>query len=195
MKSVLRLATPDDAESILEIYSPSVLDSAVSFELSPPTVEDMAERIEQILTRAPWLILEDASGPLGYAYASPHRSREAYQWSVEVSVYVSARSRRQGVGRTLYSSLFNVLAAQGFANVLAGITLPNEASVGLHESMGFSPVGIYRRVGYKFGQWHDVGWWQRSIRDPLEAPAPPTLLADFGSTEAFLQTSPETTVW
>jgi L-amino acid N-acyltransferase YncA len=123
--------------------------------------------------RMPWLVCEHRGELLGYAYASPHRVRAAYQWSVDVSVYIHAQARRSGVGRGLYRSLFALLTLQGFYHAYAGITLPNPASVGLHESLGFQPVGVYRSVGYKLGAWHDVGWWQLALQERVPAPEPP----------------------
>ena len=112
------------------------------------------------------MVCERKSGVVGYAYAGVHRKRAAYQWTAEVSVYVRADARRSGVARTLYESLFSDLKSRGFCTLLAGVTLPNPGSVALHESFGFSPVGVYSAVGYKFGAWHDVGWWQLRIADP-----------------------------
>jgi phosphinothricin acetyltransferase len=114
---------------------------------------------------------------VGYAYASRHRVRAAYRWSVDVAVYIAPSHHRMGIGRAVYTSLFSILAAQGFFNAYAGVTLPNPASVGLHEAMGFTPVGVYRHVGYKLGAWHDVGWWQRPLREPRDAPELPLELA------------------
>ena len=111
---------------------------------------------------------------LGYAYASRHRERAAYQWSVDVSVYVRADAHRRGIGRALYTALLRIVTAQGFYGAYAGITLPNASSVGLHEAMGFRAVGVYRAVGYKLGAWHDVGWWDLDARcTPGVAPPPP----------------------
>jgi len=118
-------------------------------------------------------VAERAGGIAGYAYASRHRERRAYQWSVDVSCYVDARFRRRGVGGALYRVLLALLARQGFFNAYAGITLPNAASVALHESAGFRPIGVYRRVGYKLGAWHDVGWWGREIAAPRDDPPEP----------------------
>src|SRR4029079_16629726 len=112
------------------------------------------------------------------ACASKHRERAAYQWSVDVSVYIHERARRQGVGRALYTSLFALLRLQGFYSAHAGISLPNRASVGLHEALVFQPVGVYRSVGYKRGAWHDVGWWQLALRERTGTPDPPRSLAD-----------------
>ena len=137
----------------------------------------MARRVARVLERTPWLVWESDGRVLGYAYASSHRDRAAYQWSVEVSAYVHVQARRIGVARMLYTSLFAALAVQGFRNAYAGITLPNPGSVGFHTAMGFTPIGVYRGIGYKHGAWHDVGWYERPLapRDvdpPLPAPLP-----------------------
>ena len=144
--------------------------------LSAPhqTVAEMRQRIRQTLDYAPWVVCEHRGEVQGYAYASAHRTRAAYQWSVDVSVYVHAAAHRAGVGRAVYCSLFQLLTLQGFYNAYAGITLPNPASVGLHESLGFHPVGVYRAVGYKLGAWHDVGWWQLVLQAHAIPPEPPT---------------------
>jgi L-amino acid N-acyltransferase YncA len=171
MSSTIRLATESDAEAIQRIYAPFVLHTAVSFETEPPSVDEMRSRILKILARLPWLVCEWSGGVIGYAYASLHRERAAYGWSVDVTVYIHEELRRHGVGKALYASLFQVLRLQGFYNAYAGITLPNPGSVGLHEAMGFKPVGVYHDVGYKLGRWHDVGWWQLALRDHSTAPA------------------------
>lgn len=173
MTATIRLATPHDAAGIQAIYAPVVRETAISFEVEPPTVDDMRQRIVTVVERMPWLVCEHRGEILGYAYASPHRARAAYQWSVDVSVYIHAHARRAGMGQALYRSLLTLLTLQGFYQACAGITLPNPASVGLHESLGFQPVGVYRAVGYKLGAWHDVGWWQLTIRAPALPPEPP----------------------
>jgi L-amino acid N-acyltransferase YncA len=177
MSATIRLAQESDAEAIQRIYTPFVLRTAVSFETEPPGVDEMRSRILKILARLPWLVCEWNGNVIGYAYASLHRERAAYGWSVDVTVYVHEELRRHGVGKALYASLFQVLRLQGFYNAYAGITLPNPGSAGLHEAMGFTPVGIYRAVGYKLGQWHDVGWWQLALRDHSTAPAAPADIA------------------
>ena len=174
----VRLANPEDAGPIRIIYESVVAQTAISFETHPPGVEEMRQRIEKILEKYPWLVCERGGEVLGYAYASQHRGRSAYQWSVDVSVYVHPDARRGGVGRALYRSLFEVLRRQGFYHALAGIALPNPGSVGLHESLGFQPVGVYRAVGYKLGAWHDVGWWHLVLQPPPPLPAPPVGLPD-----------------
>jgi len=169
----LRLARGGDAAAVAAIYAPVVETTAISFETEPPTAEEMGRRIDKTLARWPWLVCDRAGEVLGYAYASGHRERVAYQWSVDVSVYVHPRAHRSGVGRALYTSLVRLLALQGFYNAYAGITLPNAASVGLHEAIGFRPVGIYRQVGFKLGAWHDVGWWSLALQPAAGPPAPP----------------------
>jgi L-amino acid N-acyltransferase YncA len=170
----LRTATPDDAEAIAAIYGPIVANTTISFELEPPSVAEMQSRIESTLRRLPWLVSVDAVGCVnGYVYASKHRERAAYQWSVDTTAYVREDSRGQGVGRRLYEALFDELVKLGYVQAFAGIALPNAASVGLHESVGFKPLGVYQQVGYKLGRWHDVGWWQKTLQQPVERPAEP----------------------
>jgi len=175
---VIRLARSDDAAQVADIYAPFVTGSATSFEYSPPDAAEMAARIASALAHAPFLVQEAGRDVMGFAYASKHRERAAYQWSVDVSVYIHERARRRGVGRALYTSLFALLRLQGFYTAHAGISLPNPASVGLHESLGFEPVGVYRAVGFKRGGWHDVGWWQLPLRERTGTPDPPRSLAE-----------------
>jgi L-amino acid N-acyltransferase YncA len=173
----IRLAGRDDANEIAAIYRPFVESTIISFETVAPEPHEMADRIAATLTRYPWLVCESDGEIAGYAYATKHRERKAYQWSVDTSAYVHPRYWRRGIGGGLYRSLFAVLSAQGFVNAYAGIALPNPASVGLHESAGFQPVGIYRSVGYKLGAWHDVGWWERALQNHETAPSEPLSLA------------------
>jgi L-amino acid N-acyltransferase YncA len=170
-----RIANADDAAAIVEIYRPAITERATSFEIDVPSAAEMAERIAATLEQFPWLVREDGSGILGYAYATRHRERAAYQWCVEVSAYVREGQHRRGVGRTLYQQLFDLLSAQRFHIAYAGITLPNDASVAFHRAMGFVPVGTYRDIGYKFGKWHDVQWLVRRLvpmQDPAGVPIP-----------------------
>lgn len=164
------------------IYAPVVAETAVSFEVDPPDADAMARRIETTLARLPWLAAEDGAGLLGYAYAARHRERAAYAWSVDVSVYVAERARRRGVGRALYEPLLALLDALGFHRAYAGITLPNEASVGLHAALGFRFLGRYGEVGWKLGAWHDVGWWERALAPDEPAPGPPPEFAAWRAT-------------
>ena len=181
MAALIRPAGQHDTAAIAGIYAPSVISAATSFETEPPDAREMGRRLAHTMPRHPWLVCEAADSSttpgtgrvLGYAYASKHQERAAYRWSVNVSVYVDARARRCGVGRGLYTSLLAILTAQGYVNAYAGITLPNPGSVGLHEAVGFEPLVIYRNVGYKFGAWHDVGWWERTLAVHAAAPAEP----------------------
>ena len=138
-------------------------DNWVSFELDPPRPEEVAGRIADYGTSHGWLVAEVGGAVAGYAYGSPHRTRAAYSSSCDVAVYVDPVHSRRGIGRALYGELLPLLAGKGFHAAFAGIALPNDASVGLHEAMGFAPVGIYREVGWKLGGWRDVGWWQRLL--------------------------------
>ncbi len=169
----LRIAEPSDAPAVREIYAPFIADTAVSFETEVPPAAEFERRIAKVLALAPWILCEDSGRVTGYAYASRHAERAAYQWSVDVSIYTGEGQRRSGLGRALYTSLFALLELQGFYAAHAGITLPNAASVGLHEALGFEPVGVYRKVGFKRGAWHDVGWWQLALREREGEPLPP----------------------
>lgn len=173
MTAMIRLATEQDAEQTLAIYAPLVTNTNRSFELEPPTISDMRQRIMRTLDRMPWLSCEIDQHIAGYAYANPHRVRAAYQWSAEVSVYVAETALRRSVGRALYTSLLNILKLQGFYNAFAGISLPNPPAIGLHESLGFEKIGVYRAVAYKHESWHNVGWWQKELQEHPDNPAPP----------------------
>lgn len=173
MAATIRLVTENDASAVQAIYAPYVKDTIISFEVEPPDVNEMRSRIQKTLAKYPWLVYEDETGVLGYAYAGVHNERLAYQWSTNVSVYVAARAHRRGIGRALYTPLFALLRLQGFYTAIAGITLPNDASTGIHQTMGFEPIGIYRKVGYKFGKWHDVAWLGMVLQPHADNPVPP----------------------
>jgi L-amino acid N-acyltransferase YncA len=162
---LIRQAARGDAESLLAIYRPFVETTAVSFETRVPSIEEFAGRIDKALSGWQWLVAEREGRCLGYAYASAHRERAAYRWSVEVSAYVLPEEHRRGIGGALYRRLFDDLAAKGFCNAFAGITLPNEPSIALHRSVGFVPIGVFGAVGRKFDTWHDVVWFQRKLRN------------------------------
>jgi len=185
--SMIRLARPDDGAAAARIYDPVVARTAISFELDPPGPVEMKRRIVTALAFAPWLVEERDGIVRGYAYASKHRERAAYQWSVDVGVYVDEEHRRSGVGKALYGKLFRLLRLQGFYAAHAGVTLPNAASVGLHESLGFRPVGVYRGVGYKLGGWRDVGWWQLELRDRAGEPSPPKPMDEMQSDPRWVE--------
>ena len=174
---ILRDADPDrDAAACAAIYAPHVEGSAVSFEERAPSGAEVAERITTTSATHPWLVAEGNGEVIGYAYATPHRSRAAYRWATDVAVYVAASDRGRGYGRALYEALLDRLRRQRFRMACAGITLPNDASVALHEALGFARVGVYRRIGWKAGTWRDVGWWQLELAPPGEGPPPEPLL-------------------
>lgn len=189
----LRLATTSDAAALLEIYAPFVSATSITFETTIPGNEAFASRISHYLDFCPWLVCEVAGKVAGYAYASRYREREAYQWSVECSVYIHPSYLRNGLASTLYTALFAILQRQGFRNVYAVINLPNDRSVALHERMGFRHFATYEQVGYKLGQWKNVGWWRLVLNDfdaVPDAPVPfnelnkdflPALLEEIGS--------------
>jgi L-amino acid N-acyltransferase YncA len=159
----VRDATEDDAGACAAIYAPYVTDTTITFEYEPPSAAEMARRIAAAQRAHAWLVLEDDGRVVGYAYAGPYKERAAYRWSSEVSVYLETGRRRSGSGRMLYEALFERLADRGFRTLVAGMTLPNDASEGLHRALGFEPIGTFRRVGWKHGQWRDVAWAQRSL--------------------------------
>ncbi len=167
------MATPEDAGAIADIYLPYVRDTAISVETVPPGVQEMRSRITSTLAVLPWLVVTDGEGVKGYAYAHPHRARDAYRWCVDVSLYLDASIHGRGHCRRIYTALLNLLAAQGYVNAYAGITLPNPSSVGLHEASGFTPVGVFTSVGFKQKTWWDVGWWHRRLADLSPSPEEP----------------------
>ena len=167
----IRSIKMEDASCILEIYAPYVTDSATSFETEVPSLDSFIARIQDYTAKFPWIVFESEGQVVGYAYASSHRSRCAYEWSVECSVYINPKHHEKGIATNLYKELFRLLKDQGAVNVLAGITLPNQASIKLHESFGFEPIGKFKDVGFKQGQWWDVGWWQLQLQKPAQPKA------------------------
>jgi phosphinothricin acetyltransferase len=155
-----------------------VTDTIISLEEQPPDEAEMARRIEQTSAGYPWLVAEDGGTVVGYAYASKHHERAGYRWAADVAVYVEQGHQRKGFGGALYDALLALLARQGVRRICAGIGLPNEASVTLHESRGFQLIGTYRRIGWKLGAWHDVGWWELELpgSDPPAELGPPARL-------------------
>jgi len=179
----LRAATSDDANAIAAIYAPHVLAGTVSFETEAPDARAMRSRMAASSGLYPWLVAtngEATGGVLGYAYATRFSEREAYRWAVETSIYVADIAQRQGVGRLLYEALIDTLRAQGFAQALGRIALPNNQSIALHESVGFRRAGVFREIGYKHGQWIDVGYWQCELAEPASPPQEPKRFADTG---------------
>ena len=173
----IRHADPvSDAAACVQIYTPFVTDSAVSFDEQPPTLEQFSDKIAHLNESHAFLVAEVDGQIAGYAYAAPYRERVAYRWAAEVSVYVASANRHQGVGRRLYEALLELMRRQGFRIAIAGITQPNDASMALHTSLGFAPVGIFRRIGYKHGAWRDVAFLELDLQpdaDPNLAPVAP----------------------
>jgi L-amino acid N-acyltransferase YncA len=174
----IRGATEKDAAAIAAIYAPYCDAKAVSFEVVAPTPDEMAKRISTTTMQWPWLVLEQDGAVAGYAYASRHRDRAAYQWAVDTAVYVGEGHRGRGMGRALYTALFELLRLQGYFKACGGITLPNPASVGLHEAVGFKLVGVYRGIGYKLGSWHDVAWYELVLQPERGNPPPPKPISE-----------------
>jgi L-amino acid N-acyltransferase YncA len=173
MTAIIRFADLQDAAAIQAIYAPYCQSTAISFEAVGPTVEEMGRRMAKISAPYPWLVCDIDGELAGYVYASQHRERAAYRWCVDATIYMAERFHRRGIGRALYTSLFAILREQGFFRAYAGVTLPNDGSVGVHEAVGFTPLAVYPAVGYKFGKWHDVGWWQLELRPPTYDPPEP----------------------
>lgn len=178
MPLIIRDAGRDDATSCAAIYRPYVLDTAITFETAPPTVGEMAQRIEAAARAHAWLVAELDGAVIGYAYAGPFATRPAYRWSCEVSVYLETGRRRTGAGRALYQTLLPRLTELGYRVAVARMTLPNEASMGLHTALGFRPVGVHRNIGWKNGAWHDVAIAQLDMAVSDEPPA-----GTYGATE------------
>ena len=169
----IRDAGQTDAEGCAAIYRPYVIDTAITFESEPPSRDELTRRIAEAQRDHAWLVAEEDGSLVGYAYARPYKERAAYRWSCEVSVYVAADRHGAGIGRRLYTALLERLATRGFRTAVAGMTLPNAGSIGLHDAMGFEEIGVFRRIGWKFDRWHDVRWAQREIgagQDPPHEP-------------------------
>ncbi|MEM9430722.1 MAG: N-acetyltransferase family protein [Pseudomonadota bacterium] len=161
---MIRDARPEDAGALSAIYGPYVANTAISFEDTPPDAEDMAGRVALSAGHYPFLVLEEEGAVIGFASASAYRPRPAYRRSVSTGIYLSQHCTGRGLGRTLYEALIAALVERQFHVLIAGITLPNDASTGLHRALGFAPVGVLREVGWKFERWHDVEMWQLTLR-------------------------------
>ena len=181
----VRLATEDDAAAIAAIYAPFCDASVVSFEYKAPTPDEMSARIRSVTEHLPWLVVEEAEKVGGYAYAGRHHERAGYGWAVNAAVYLGDGYRGRGLGRALYTALFDVLRMQGYFKVCAGITMPNPASVGLHRAMGFELVGVYAGIGYKKGAWRDVAWYELALQPERLEPPAPRPISDFVGTHAW----------
>lgn len=182
---LLRPATVYDAPSMLAIYGPFVTDTTVTAEYDVPSASEFTGRIERFTKKTPWLICEIQGKVAGYAYAAPHRERAAYQWSVETSIYVDPAYHRMGIATALYSALFELLYLQGYYSIYVGITSPNPKSISFHQSMGFEYSGTYRKSMYKFGEWRDVTWMGKSLREHSGEPSKTLLYSEIEDTDEF----------
>ncbi len=185
MSARIRLAKPSDAADMHQVYAPIVSQTHISFELTVPSVEEIAARIRKTLAQYPWLVCELDVRLAGYAYASAFRARRAYQWTTETTVYVHPDCQRRGVSRALYRSLVGILRAQGYCNAVGVIALPNAGSIRAHEAAGFRKIGVFENVGFKAGKWRHTGWWQLELRPMPEAPLPPRPISELAQDARF----------
>ncbi len=184
-KYSIRLITENDANEVLEIYSPYVLNTIISFEYDVPTLEEYIQRVKTNTSDYPWLVCLADNKIIGFAYASKHRYRTAYQWSPESTIYLSHEFHCKGIARILYETLFSLLRLQGHFNVYAGVGLPNEKSVSFHQALGFEEIGIFKKVGYKHGNWHDTQWFQLHLMEHILNPPPPNKLNEVEAHSTF----------
>jgi phosphinothricin acetyltransferase len=185
LEPTIRSAEESDAPAIAAIYGPYVRDTAVSFEVEPPSADIMRQRIATTLETHPWLVADHGGEIVGFTYASKHSQRAGYRWTVDVTVYVDGMKRHAGVGRALYAALLDVLRRQGFRSAFAEIVLPNPGSVRLHETAGFKPVGVHHDVGFKLGAWRNIGYWRLALAEGAAPPGEPIPFAVFRETPAF----------
>lgn len=183
----IRYVRPADAQGALDVYAPYVLHTAASFEYEVPGIAAFSEKVEKISAQYPWLVCEHNNTIVGYAYASTHRDRTAYQWSPEATVYLDERYHRLGIARLLYNALFDILRLQGYFNIYAGVLMTNEKSVAFHKALGFEEIGIYKNIGYKLGEWHSNLWLQLFLQEPVADPPAPIPIGEVMETEACQQ--------
>lgn len=183
----IRLISENDAHEVLDIYKPFVINTIISFEYEAPSVAEFSQRIKANITDYPWLVCLLGNRIIGYAYGGLHRYRIAYQWSCESSVYLLPEFHHKGIASILYETLFSLLRLQGYINVYAGISLPNEKSVGFHQSFGFKKIGTYKKTGYKFGAWHDVAWFYFHLQKHIDNPPEPKAIPSILNSEIFKQ--------
>jgi L-amino acid N-acyltransferase YncA len=181
----IRLIEEADTAAVCEIYTWYVNHTAISFEYDAPSESQFRERIRTNTAAYPWLVCLQNDTIIGYAYASVHRYRTAYQWSPESTIYLTPEAQGKGIARILYETLFDLLRLQGYVQVFAGIALPNEKSMGLHTNLGFKPIGVFKQVGYKIGQWHDTYWCQLALCEAPSAPKAPIPIQQFEDTSEY----------
>ena len=159
----IRFAKAADAEEILEIYKPYIMETAITFECKIPLIDEFRDRIKKISMEYPYIVCLEKGKIIGYAYANRQMEREAYQWNAELSVYIDKYHLRCGVGKALYNVLIEILKLQNIRNVYGGVAFPNKNSEKLHEHFGFRKLAVYHNTGYKFKEWHDVMWFEKTI--------------------------------
>lgn len=185
MNKKIRLATEVDSSQILEIYKPFIMDTVITFEYDVPSLMDFTKRINNIQKKYPWLVCEIDGNIVGYAYASPFHERAAYDWSVDFSIYINPKYHGKRIGKALYFALVEVLKLQGYCNAYALVTLPNVKSEGIHESFGFKSVGVCKKVGYKFGEWRDVKWFELELQKHSKVPPVLKIINEISNTIEF----------
>ncbi len=183
----IRLIRNTDTAEVLEIYRHYVLNTHITFEYEVPTLEEFSNKIEHILLEYPWLVCCYNDGVVGYAYGSRHRAKTAYQWSPEATIYMRPEFQGRGVGRVLYDALFELLRLQGYFNVYAGVALPNEGSERLHRATGFDELGVFKKIGYKLGKWHDTKWFHLALAEHIDEPPAPKLLNEVVGDQEFIK--------
>lgn len=181
----IRLVAEKDTKAVRDIYAYYVEQTHVSFEYTAPTIEEFQERMIATTEEFPWLVCLQQEEVVGYAYAHKHRLRDAYQWSPESTIYLAPHVHTKGIGSILYKALIDILRLQGYGNVFAGVALPNEKSVGIHQRLGFEEIGIFKNVGYKNGKWHDTRWFQLNLQQLQSTPKTPMKLASILATTDY----------
>jgi L-amino acid N-acyltransferase YncA len=185
MDYTIRIIGPGDSAATREIYRPYVEKTIISFEYEVPPMEEWEKRISTNTTEYPWLVCEYGNEIIGYAYGSKHRYRTAYSWSPESTIYMKEEFHGKGVAKILYATLFELMTLQGYVNVFAGVGMPNDKSENFHKSCGFYEIGVFRKIGYKFGAWHDTKWFELNLCDHPLQPGKPKLLEEIRNSPAF----------
>lgn len=168
----IRMAKQSDTEEILAIYAPYVRDTAITFEYTVPTIEEFSARMKKTLSKYPYLVAVRNEEILGYAYASEFKSRAAYDWAVETTIYIKQETRKNGVGKKLYQTMEKVLERQHICNLYACIAYPNPGSIGFHEHLGYRTIGHFSKCGYKLETWYDMIWMEKMIGEHEMSPQP-----------------------
>ncbi|MBI3233919.1 MAG: N-acetyltransferase [Bacteroidetes bacterium] len=184
-KFTLRLIETTDCRAVLDVYKPYVLSTAITFEYEIPALSEFSNRIESTSKEYPWLVCLYNDKIIGYTYATKHRYRDAYQWSPESAIYISEEVHRKGIARILYETLFSILRLQGYYNVYAGVVIPNEKSDGFHRALGFEEIGVFKKVGFKLGAWHDVRWFQLHLGMHIDNPSTPVPITEIKDSQEF----------